>query len=89
MVGSFDSFFIVFHVLRLVCVILVDVMTSSHILFFSSVILSIRLSPDHMVPRQECCLNNCSCMLHIDFLIGQFNRKVFCSTSSCCAFSRC
>ena len=34
MVGSFDSFLIVFHVLRLVCVILVDVMTSSLLLIY-------------------------------------------------------
>ena len=75
MVGSFDIFLIVFHVLQLVCVILVDVMTSSHLLFFSSVILSISLFPDYMVPLHKCCLNSCSCMLHIDFLIGQFNRE--------------
>ena len=30
-VESFDSFLIVFHTLRLVCVILVNVMTSSHL----------------------------------------------------------
>ena len=34
-VGSFDDFLIVFHALRLLCVILVDMMTSSHLLFFS------------------------------------------------------
>ena len=33
-VWSFDCFLIVLHILRLVCVILVDVMTSSHLLFF-------------------------------------------------------
>ena len=49
-VGSFDSFLIVFHALPLLCVILVDVRTSSH-LFFSSVILSISLFPDSMVLR--------------------------------------
>ena len=43
MVGSFDSFLIVFHALRLLCAILVNVMTSSHLLFFSSIILSISL----------------------------------------------
>ena len=36
-VGSFDGFLIVFHALQLLCVILVDVMTCFHILFFSSV----------------------------------------------------
>ena len=65
-VGSFDSFLIVFYALRLLCVILVNVMTSSHLLFFFSVILPISLFPDSMVPRQEGCLNICSCMLHID-----------------------
>ena len=50
MVGSFDSFLIVLHVLRLVCVILMGVMTSSHLLLFSAVILSISLFLDYMVP---------------------------------------
>ena len=49
-VGLFDSYFIVFHALRLMSVILVDVMTYSHLLFFSSVILSIRLFPNSIVP---------------------------------------
>ena len=75
MVGSFDSFLIVFHALRLFCVILVDVMTSSHLLFFSSVILPISLFPDSMVPRQKGCLNICAGMLHIDFLIVQLDRE--------------
>ena len=70
-VGSFDGFLIVFHVLLLLCVILVDVMTSSHLLFFFSVILSISFVPVSMVPRPSGCLNICSCMFHIDFLIGQ------------------
>ena len=61
-VGSFDSF----HALRLVCVILVTVMTSSHLLFFSPIILSIDLFPDYMVPHRKGCLNSCSCMFHID-----------------------
>ena len=34
-VGSFDSFLIVFHALRLVCIILVDVMISSSFLYHS------------------------------------------------------
>ena len=72
---SFDSFLIVFHTLRLLCVILVDVMISSHLLFYSSIILSISLFPDWMRPRQKGCLNICSCMLHIDFLIGQLDRE--------------
>ena len=88
-VASFGSFLIVFHVLRLVCVILVDVMTSSHLLFFSSVILSISLFPDYMVPRHKGYLNNCSCMLHIYFLLVSLTGNVFCSTSSCYAYSRC
>ena len=67
MVGSFDSVRIVFHALGLLCV---DVMTSFHLFFFSSVILSISLFPDYMVPRQKGCLNSCFCMLHIDFFIG-------------------
>ena len=53
MVGSFDNFLKVFHGLRLVCVILVDMMTSSHLLFFSSVILSISLFPDYMGPSSK------------------------------------
>ena len=68
-VGSFDSFLIVLHTLRLLCVIFVDVMTTTHLLFFSSVILSISLLQDAMVPHQKGCLNICSCMLHIDFLM--------------------
>ena len=55
MVGSYDSFLIVFHAFRLLCVILVDVMTSSHLLFFSSVILSSSLFPDSMVLHQTGC----------------------------------
>ena len=72
-VGSFDSFLIVFQVLRLVCVILV--MTSSHLFSFSFVILSISLFPEYMVPRYKGCLNSCTCMFHLDFFIGQFDRK--------------
>ena len=53
MVGSFNSFLIVFYTLQLLCVILVNVMTSSHL--FSSIILSISLFPDYMVPRQKGC----------------------------------
>ena len=71
--GSFDGFLIVVHVLRLLCVILVDVMTSSNLLFFFSVILLISLFPDSKVPRQKGCLNSSSCMLHIDFLVGQLD----------------
>ena len=33
-VGSLDSFLIFVHALRLLCVILLDVMTSSHLPFF-------------------------------------------------------
>ena len=49
-VGSFDSFLMVFHALRLLRVILVNVMTSSHLFLFSSVIKSIIVLPDSMVP---------------------------------------
>ena len=66
MVGSFDSFLIVCHASQLLCVILVDVLTSSY-LFFSFVVLSISLFPDSTVQRQKGCLNICSWMLHIDF----------------------
>ena len=72
-VGSFDSFLIFFHALRLLCVILVDVMTSYHL--FSSVILSISLFADYMWPCQKGCLNIFSCMLHIEFLIGHLDRE--------------
>ena len=64
LVRSFDSFRIVVHTLRLLCIILVNVMTSSHLV--SSIILD---------PRQRVTFNGCSCMLHIDFLIGQFDRE--------------
>ena len=74
MVRSFDGFLIVFHALQLLCVIFVDVMTSSH-LFFSSIILSISLFPDSMVPCQSSVLNICSFMLHIDFFISQLDRE--------------
>ena len=74
-VGSFDGFLIVFQALQLLCVIMVDVLPSFHLLFFSSVILSISLFPYSMVPRQRGCLNSCSCMLHIDFLIVQLDRE--------------
>ena len=70
MIGSFDSSFIVFQALRLVCVILVDVMTSSHLLFFSPSFCQSVCFPDFIVPRHKGCLNSCSCMLHIGFLIG-------------------
>ena len=52
-VGSFDNFLIVFHDLRLLCIILVDGMISSHLLFVSYVILSISLFPDSSVPHQK------------------------------------
>ena len=71
MVGSFDSFLIVFHTVRLLCVILVHVMTSSHL--FSSIILLISLF--QLAPRQKGCFNGFSCMLHLHFLIGQFDRE--------------
>ena len=58
MVGSFDSILIVFHALRLLCVILVDVMASYHLLFFTSVILSISLFPDYMMQHYKSCLNS-------------------------------
>ena len=50
MVGSFDGFLIVVHVLRLVYVILVDVMTSSHLLFFPPSFCQSVLFPHYMVP---------------------------------------
>ena len=75
MVGSFDSFLIVFHALCLLCVILVDVMTASHPLLFSSAILSISLFPYSMLLCHKGYLNGCSYMLHIYFLIGQFDRE--------------
>ena len=73
MVGSFDSLFIVFHSLRLLCVILILRDDFRPPLFFSSVILSISLFQIFMVPRQKGCLNSCSCMLHTDILISQFD----------------
>ena len=44
-VGLFDSFLIVCHALRLLWVRSIDVMTSSHLFFFSSFIVSINLFP--------------------------------------------
>ena len=55
---------IVFHSLRLLCVRSVDVMTSSYLLFFSSIILSTSLVPPSVVVLQMDCLNNVSCMLY-------------------------
>ena len=69
MVGSFDSFLIVFHGLEPLCVILMEVMTSSHLLLHHSV----SLFPDYMMLRQNGFLNSCSCMLHIGFSISQFD----------------
>ena len=57
----------VFYALRLFCGILVDVMTSFHLLFLSFFILSISLFPDSMVLHQKGCLNICSWMLDIFF----------------------
>ena len=57
MVGSFDSFLIVFHGLGPLCVI-------SFLLFLHH---SVSLFPDYMVLHQNGFLNSCSCMLHIDF----------------------
>ena len=48
-VGSLDSFWIVCHALRVLCVRPVEVMTSSQLLFFSSFILSINVFPISMV----------------------------------------
>ena len=75
MVGSFDSFRIVLHSLGPLCVILMDMMTSTHLLFFSSVILSISLLQDAMVSHQKGCLNICSCMLHNRLFNGQFDME--------------
>ena len=75
MVGPFDIFLIVFHTLRLFCVIF---------LYHSAN----QLFPDSMFCVKRVAFNDCSCMLHIDFLIGQF-RNVICSTSSWYAYDRC
>ena len=48
-VGSFDSFLIVCHALRLLCVRSVEVMTSSQLFFFSPCILPISVFPVAMV----------------------------------------
>ena len=53
MVRSFYSFLIVFHAIQLVCVILADVITSSHLLFFSSIILSISVFSNFKVPLSK------------------------------------
>ena len=36
---------------------------------------SVSLFPDYMVLHQNGFLNSCSCMFHIDVLIGQFDRE--------------
>ena len=59
---------IVFHSLRRLCVRSVDVMTS-HLLFFSSIILSTSLVPASMVVLPNDCLNTVSCMLYRNSVI--------------------
>ena len=50
---------IVFHSLQLLCVRSVDVMTSSHLLFFSSINLSTSLIPASMVVLPNGLLEYC------------------------------
>ena len=58
-VGSLDSFLIVCHALRLLWVRSIDVMTSSHLFFFSSFIMSINLFPVSRVPSAKGFLEYC------------------------------
>ena len=59
MVGSLDSFLIVCHALRLLCVRSVEVMTSSQLFFFSSFILSINVFPASMVVSPKGSIEYC------------------------------
>ena len=56
---------IVFRVLRLLCVRSVDVMTSSHLFFFSSVMVFTNLLPTSLVESLKGLLENC-------FLYGSY-----------------
>ena len=58
-VGSLESLLIVFQAFRLLWVMFVDVMTSSHMFLFSSVILSSRRLPDSMVLLSKGLLEYC------------------------------
>ena len=59
MVGSLDSFLMVFHAQRLFYVRSVEVMTSSHLFFFSSFILSINVFPVSMVVSPKGSIEYC------------------------------
>ena len=101
MVWSLDSFLIVCHALRLLCVRSAEVMTSSKLFFFSSFILSINVFPVSMVvsPKgssEYCFLGSSSvllcCTLSIsDFYLDLFMTDLFvcsCRTWSCLHITR-
>ena len=84
-VRSYDSFLIVFHTLRLLCAILVNVMTYSH-LFSSSFCQSVCFQIIWFRIKRVV-FNGCSCMLHIDFLFGQFDwERILFDILLVCAF---
>ena len=59
MVGSLDSFLIVYHALRLLCVRSVEFMTSSKLFLLSSFILSINVFPVSMVVSPKGSIEYC------------------------------
>ena len=78
--GSFERLLIVFHALRLLWVMLVVVMTSSHLFFFTSFMLFISTLPVFMVPLSNSRLYTVSCTLHTGLLIPLIYRicSLFC-----------
>ena len=58
-VGSLEKCLIIFHALRLLWVMLVDVMTSSRLFFFSSYMLFVSELPVSMVPLSKGSLAYC------------------------------
>ena len=57
--GSLEICLIIFHALRLLWVMLVDIMTSSHLFFFSSFMLFISALPVSMIPLSKGSLAYC------------------------------
>ena len=76
MVGSPESFLIVFHALQLLCITLMDMMTYSNPFFVSSVFFCQSVYFQIIWCRRKMgCLNTCSCMLYMGFLIRQLDRE--------------
>ena len=73
-VGSLERFLIIFHALRLLWVMLVDVMTYSHLFFFSSFMLFRSALPVSMVQLLRGRLHIVSCTLNTESLIFLIDR---------------